>query len=507
MSGGLPSDAGAAHSYGADMMFFAKPSPWRSVLAALLTLTALSACGSDGTTDGETADAPLNISIDEASSDDDTAGPAESDDDDSSTAETATDGSDENGELDEADATEDTPNPLQGGSIATEGERSVWTGTIDGRIGFSLWLTEHEDMVRGELTYDTVGEPITVHGRSYPSGDGWLLREFGDDGRVSGTLILGSVADGVVSDATWGDLDMALTFDRIDPTPTFFDPLVRPGHYEYSFAPFPGDAVCCGATGSLRITDVTSDAVTIAFENSTGGPAYNLAIIDSTTVALDGNVARYELSGEAVDCAFDVTVFDGYAHVRHVDDRFDCLFGNAAGVEGIYLLTEQFVSEDESPFAGDAVLTADSFGGVELGITWAELTENFGAPAYDPATADEISEGCNYVRIAGDPWSPWFMMLGDGEQSVVSRIETVREDQQTAEGVGLGSTIDDVRAAYPGQLQEDEHYYLGPDGRYLTVTPAGDAESTILFETDPDGVVVAMRNGFLDPVRWIEGCA
>ena len=136
----------------------------------------------------------------------------------------------------------------------------------------------------------------------------------------------------------------------------------------------------------------------------------------------------------------------------------------------------------------------------------AELAADFGAPAYDPATADEISPGCNYVQITGDPWSPWFMMLGDGEAAVVSRIELVRDDQVTAAGIGLGSTIDDIRAAY-AELTTAPHVYLGDGAEYVTVVDATDPDSTILFETDTSGEVIAVRNGFLDPIRWIEGCA
>lgn len=463
----------------------------------------LSACGS-GADEGSAAsaggDTALNITIDDA-----TPGTEATSDAPESLDDAIASDADDQAEPTDAEAAAEPL--LLGGRIAPEGQRSLWTGTIDGRIGITMWLTQYEGLVRGELTYDSVGEPIAVHGEAYPSGDAWFLHEFGDDGRVSGTLILESVVDGEVAQASWGELDLELTLEGIDETPTFFDPLVRPGRYEYSFGPFPGDDPCCGPTGSLEISAVTSDTVTIEIENVTGGPGYNLAIIDSIVVPLDDNVARYELTDDLVDCAFEIEIFDGYAHLRHLDERYECLFGNAAGVEGIYVLTEQFVTAEESPFAADAVLTSDSFGGVTLGMTWAELTADFGAPAYDPATADEISEGCNYVQITGDPWSPWFMLLGDGEQSVVSRIELVRDDQFTAAGIGLGSTIDEVRAAYPGSLDEQVHFYLGPDGRYLTVVDGADPDSTVLFETDPAGVVIAVRNGFLDPIRWIEGCA
>ena len=34
------------------------------------------------------------------------------------------------------------------------------------------------------------------------------------------------------------------------------------------------------------------------------------------------------------DCAFEITVFDGFAFVEHLYERFDCGFGFGAGVEG-----------------------------------------------------------------------------------------------------------------------------------------------------------------------------
>ena len=486
-------------------MRFPLPTPSRRPLAAVVMAgVLLGACGSgadEGSTASADGDTALNITIDEATTDTEATSDAPESLDADTTAPVDAD--------DQPESTDDEPAAeplLLGGRLAPEGQRSLWTGTIDGRIGITMWLTQYEGLVRGELTYDTVGQPIAVHGEAYPSGDAWYLQEIGDDGRVSGTLILGAVVDGEVAQASWGELDLELTLDGIDETPTFFDPLVRPGRYEYSFGPFPGEDPCCGPTGSLEISAVTTDTVTIEIENVTGGPGYNLAIIDPIVVPLDGNVARYELTDDLVDCAFEIEIFDGYAHVRHLDERYECLFGNAAGVEGIYVLTEQFVTAEQSSFAGDAVLTSDGFGGVTLGMTWAELTTDFGAPAYDPATADEISEGCNYVQISGDPWSPWFMLLGDGEQSVVSRIELVRDDQLTADGIGLGSTIDDIRAAY-GEVTTSPHVYLGEGAEYVTVVDATDPDSTILFETDTTGVVIAVRNGYLDPIRWIEGCA
>ncbi len=66
-----------------------------------------------------------------------------------------------------------------------------------------------------------------------------------------------------------------------------------------------------------------------------------------------------------------------------------------------------------------------------------------------------------------------------------------------------------MRLAYDNAIDEQPHKYLGQGAKYLrVVSNKADRDlSTILFETNEDGIVTSMRNGFSDPIRWVEGCA
>ncbi len=397
---------------------------------------------------------------------------------------------------------------LSGSALAIDGQRTEWSGVIDDTINFSMWLAQRDGFLRGELTYDTSGQPIAVLGRSYRSGNGYFLHEFGEDGRVSGTLILGSVTDGDISEASWGDRDLDLRFTGIADEPYFFDPLVRPGSYTYSFSPFgDSDDPCCGPTGYVELSAVTSDSLLLRIENVTGGPGFTLASVEPIELPLVNNVARYEATDAEIglDCAFDVTVFDGFAFIDYVDERFDCLFGNAAGVEGMYVLSGSVVEPADSPFA-NATLTSTSFGTVTLGDTWRSLTERFGVAPYDP-TNDVFGGDCHYVNIRNDSLSPWFMLLGEGNDAVVSQIEPSLPTQRADSGIGVGDTEADVDAVYGDAVLKDPHVYLREGAKYLRVAPDPGADATLLFETNEGGEIVSIRNGFLDPIRWVEGCA
>ena len=397
---------------------------------------------------------------------------------------------------------------LSGSALAIDGQRTEWSGVIDDTINFSMWLAQRDGFLRGELTYDTSGQPIALLGRSFLSGNGYFLHEFGDDGRVSGTLILGDVLDGNISNAWWGDRDLDLRFAGVADEPYFFDPLVRPGIYTYSFAPFgDSDDGCCGPSGKVQISAVTGNSLLLNIQNVTSGPGFNLASVEPTELPLVNNVARYEATDAEIglDCAFDVTVFDGFAFIDYVDERFDCLFGNAAGVEGIYVLTGSVVEPADSPFA-NATLTSTTFGSVALGDTWRSLTDRFDVAPYDPAS-DVFGTDCYYVNIRNDSLSPWFMLLGDGEDAVVSRIEPALPTQRADSGIGVGDTEADVDAVYGDAVLKDPHVYLGDGAKYLRVAPEAGADATILFETKETGEIVSLRNGYLDPIRWVEGCA
>lgn len=232
----------------------------------------------------------------------------------------------------------------RGPVLAAEGTRTKWSGTIDEHIGFTMWLAQQGRFVRGEITYDTVGEPITLVGVADPALDFYVIREFGPNGRVSGTMTFDYAGQPAITDGLWGDLPLVADYRGVDELPYFFDPLVRPGRYGYSFAPFPEDVdECCGPVGILLVSDVGRETVTIEFDNHRGAPSFNLASLEPTAVHLTANRAVFDGARDELrpDCAFEITVFDGFAFVSHLDDRFNCGFGNAAGIEGAYVLIEQ----------------------------------------------------------------------------------------------------------------------------------------------------------------------
>lgn len=228
-------------------------------------------------------------------------------------------------------------------------EHSAWTGTIDGDISISMWLAEQDGHIRGELVYDRVGEPITLLGRRHDDGF-VVVHEFASDGRVTGTLSF--VDDGERAapiEGRWGDLDLVLDHVGRPESEFRFDPEFVPGVYSFQFAPF-GEAVegfdepAWGASGWLRIHTI-GPRILIEIQNTRGAPGYNLAVIDQTDVLLVGhNTLVFDSDHawsdhDAVDCAFEITAYAGFAFIDHVDERWDCGFGMGAGVEGAYLLT------------------------------------------------------------------------------------------------------------------------------------------------------------------------
>ena len=500
-------------------------------------------------------------------------------------------------------------------SLAPESQTTEWQGLIGEDIPVALELSQQGELIAGTITYSSSGEPIRVLGRKYVDDEGFFLQELLPDGTVSGYMTI-HVTDGVVANSTWGDATLELELVGIESNRTSFDPTIRPGIYDYAHAPFgEGDEPCCGPRGTMTIDEPSDRAVVVEFENVAGGPGFNLATLPPTAMRLAGNRAIYDrVEDDFIDCEFEAVVFDGFAFVDYLDDRFDCGFGHNATVSGFYILTgsaadvdmyvvtaadgdgappigtecatvafgyldywvfdggptcirvgthheweiankdfdsvtitlpqgaitlapDEFrdlghvgdalapgwhefesdpfevpgiwVVDPEDTVFGTAVLSSGDFGPLTLGLTWSELTLRFGVRPYDPTLDDQISDECNYVKIPGDPYSPWLMMLGSGNDSVVSRIEPGAPFQGTAAGVGIGSTEQEVLDAYSGLVEVEPHKYVQSPASYLTVKTGAEVEQTssILFETDENRIVTSVRNGQIGPLSWIEGCA
>ena len=244
------------------------------------------------------------------------------------------------------DSTTTTAPPVAITALAEPGARTEWSGTIDTDIDISLWLAEEDGRIRGELVYDRVGEPILLLGRRI-TDQFVVIHEFAADGRVTGTLSFDDPLDRSEPIAgLWGELDLELRYEGIAAEPHRFDPLVQDGIYVYQFRPF-GDALdpvgdpIWGSSGWLRVETVGTDQLLVEFQNTRRAPSYNLAIVEPAVVPLENNRAVFDGAEIApdwlADCAFEIVIFDEYAFVEHVDERWQCGFGMGAGVEMEYV--------------------------------------------------------------------------------------------------------------------------------------------------------------------------
>lgn len=78
---------------------------------------------------------------------------------------------------------------------------------------------------------------------------------------------------------------------------------------------------------------------------------------------------------------------------------------------------------------------------------------------------------------------------------------------KTRSGLGIGSTVEEVEAAYDEQIEVTPHPY--GKGTYLTLTPdaSGSNLYSLVFEVDTEGKISQFRTGQLPAVTWVDGCS
>ena len=116
-----------------------------------------------------------------------------------------------------------------------------------------------------------------------------------------------------------------------------------------------------------------------------------------------------------------------------------------------------------------------------------------------------INPECHYVRF-DHPAGPLYLMIVEGEAAGldVSSMgpEGVTTGPSLPNGVGLGSPVGDINAAWGDKVETAPNKYgVGTD----YIVTLSDAKG-IVFETD-EGAVTAYRVGRPPEVHWVEGCS
>jgi hypothetical protein len=144
----------------------------------------------------------------------------------------------------------------------------------------------------------------------------------------------------------------------------------------------------------------------------------------------------------------------------------------------------------------DWSVSAAAIGTTRFGQPMAEFAKAQGA---QPDTT--VGSECEYWWPAGAP-AGLSLMVDSGK---VVRVDVDSTGPRTARGIGLGATIAEATAAYPG-LQSAPHKYNYDMGwRTLTVVEA-DSSAAIVFEVDST-VVRQFHAGRLPHALWVERCS
>ena len=149
-------------------------------------------------------------------------------------------------------------------------------------------------------------------------------------------------------------------------------------------------------------------------------------------------------------------------------------------------------------------VTPEGYRGVRIGMTLRQAETVLGQ-AIQPDGNDEDSEACVTFHIGeGDPRTEASFMAENGHVTRVSFYGPA-PPSRTPEGVGVGSSDAQVRAAYAGRVIEQPAKYDDPPAHDLIVwtTPQ---TAGYRFEVGQDGKVNALHAGG-PSILYVEGCA
>lgn len=155
-----------------------------------------------------------------------------------------------------------------------------------------------------------------------------------------------------------------------------------------------------------------------------------------------------------------------------------------------------------------SILSQDGYGPARIGMDLDVLRQRLG-PKLDQFIAGD-DESCVYLQRDLDP-SGLGYLLQDGKLARISlygdEYDVATSLVRTDRGISLGDTLDDLRAAFDGEvLVEEPHEYLGPLGLYVTWWQDDRHQKGMRFEINEEGLVTAIHAGD-ETITLLEGCA
>ena len=114
----------------------------------------------------------------------------------------------------------------------------------------------------------------------------------------------------------------------------------------------------------------------------------------------------------------------------------------------------------------------------------------------------QISDEC---RLISSPDFPGVYAIVEGGR--VRRITVgQRSDVKLIEGIGVGASEGEVRAAFAG-FREEPHEYVEAPGKYHTAPNAPSGDPALRFEIGADRRVSLIHVGTMPVLGYVEGCA
>ena len=215
------------------------------------------------------------------------------------------------------------------GFAQTKQTLQTFEGQINGKIAITLALVLEDNLVYGTLRYKVVGEAIKVIGSV--ENNKVLLHEFDSKGNVTGVYFgtkKGDVIAGSWTSPSGKEMSFSVKKTAIAPIDKVENKTIT-GTYAYAFGKE-------GGSGNIYVRQIDATKAIVEMQAVKGGPSYNQATVEKTTLKLMNNQAVYE-NKEFGKCKLKMSFFEGGLSIIYLDEAYECGFGNGASVSGNYL--------------------------------------------------------------------------------------------------------------------------------------------------------------------------